>query len=66
MLHEKENTFVEVHKNAVPAEDMPTTGHLRCLESRLQAYGAMQLFFGVINYLPYFSPLLPLDSFEGG
>jgi hypothetical protein len=26
----------------------------------------MQLLFGVVDYLPDFSPLLPLDSFEIG
>jgi hypothetical protein len=66
VLREKGNTFVEVHEDTVPAEHMPTTRHLRGLEFRLQAYRTMQLLFGVVDYLPDFSPLLPLDSFEIG
>lgn len=60
----KENTFVEVHEDTVPAKHMPTTCHLWGLKSRLQTNRAMQLLFGMIDYVSDFDPFMPFDSFE--
>ena len=66
MLRDREDTFVVVHDDAVPAEDMSTARHLWNLEVRLKADGAVEFLFGVVGDLPDFDPLLSFDSFESG
>jgi hypothetical protein len=53
-----------VHEDAVPAEDMPATGHLGRLETRLQANRALQFLLGVVDDLPNSVPLALLDPLE--
>ena len=66
MLHEGGSTFVEVHEDAVPAEDVTAAGHLGRLEIGLKADCAVQFLLRVVDNLSDFVPLLSFYSPEGG